>query len=211
MFHRKLPIVVLMVAVLVAGTASTEVHAAELDPAAADAPAPEPSAAEPRPGGLPLEPRSLEVAWNHSKRMAERNQLFHTANLYEAVRTWSPSTWGENVGFASLAEAHPDDVDEQQRTSGQHLEPAVPAHRDRRREGERLRLGHRDLLRLTPPTTRATGAAAARPSAARDPRPSIASDRGSADSGGARRPGPRGMRPLLRRSDGPLNARGPFR
>ena len=32
--------------------------------------------------------------------MAERNQLFHTANLYEAVRTWSPSTWGENVGFA---------------------------------------------------------------------------------------------------------------
>jgi uncharacterized protein YkwD len=39
-------------------------------------------------------------AWLHSKRMAERNQLFHSYNLYDKVRAYSPSTWGENVGKA---------------------------------------------------------------------------------------------------------------
>ena len=39
-------------------------------------------------------------AWLHSKRMADRNQLFHTYNLYDSVRAYSPSTWGENVGKA---------------------------------------------------------------------------------------------------------------
>jgi len=39
-------------------------------------------------------------AWLHSKRMADRNQLFHTYNLYDTVRAYSPSMWGENVGKA---------------------------------------------------------------------------------------------------------------
>ena len=39
-------------------------------------------------------------AWLHSKRMAERNQLSHSYNLYDKVRAYSPSTWGENVGKA---------------------------------------------------------------------------------------------------------------
>jgi uncharacterized protein YkwD len=41
-------------------------------------------------------------AWLHSKRMAERNQLSHSYNLYDTVRAYSPSTWGENVGKASF-------------------------------------------------------------------------------------------------------------
>jgi uncharacterized protein YkwD len=39
-------------------------------------------------------------AWQHSKRMSERNRCFHTVDLYGAVRSYSPSTWGENVGAA---------------------------------------------------------------------------------------------------------------
>ena len=41
-------------------------------------------------------------AWLHSKQMADRNQIFHTNNLYDAVRAYRPSTWGENVGKAGL-------------------------------------------------------------------------------------------------------------
>ena len=40
------------------------------------------------------------TAWQHSKRMAERNRIFHTYDLYGAVRAYHPSTWGENVGMA---------------------------------------------------------------------------------------------------------------
>jgi uncharacterized protein YkwD len=39
-------------------------------------------------------------AWQHSKRMSERNLCFHTLDLYGAVRPYSPSIWGENVGAA---------------------------------------------------------------------------------------------------------------
>jgi uncharacterized protein YkwD len=39
-------------------------------------------------------------AWQHSRRMADRNECFHTVDLYGAVRSYSPSTWGENVGEA---------------------------------------------------------------------------------------------------------------
>ena len=39
-------------------------------------------------------------AWRHSKRMAARNRCYHTTNLYDVVRTYSPSTWGENVAAA---------------------------------------------------------------------------------------------------------------
>jgi uncharacterized protein YkwD len=100
MLHRKITISLLVVAVLATGSASTGVRAAEL------------SKRERmlrllnqtrRNHGLPTLRLNLELsasAWQHSKRMASRNRLFHTANLYEAVRAWSPSTWGENVGVA---------------------------------------------------------------------------------------------------------------
>lgn len=39
-------------------------------------------------------------AWLHSKAMASRNTLFHTGNLYDAVRAYRPSAWAENVGMA---------------------------------------------------------------------------------------------------------------
>ena len=41
-------------------------------------------------------------AWLHSKAMASHNAIFHTGNLYDAVRAYRPSTWGENVGMAGL-------------------------------------------------------------------------------------------------------------
>jgi uncharacterized protein YkwD len=45
--------------------------------------------------------RSLSTfAWKHSKRMARRGGLFHTQDLYSAVRAYGPSRWGENVGAA---------------------------------------------------------------------------------------------------------------
>jgi uncharacterized protein YkwD len=100
MFHRKITILLLVVVVLVTGTASSEVRGAEprrrvrmlqlLNQAR-------------RRHGVPLLRLNYKLssfAWQHSKRMAERNQLFHTPKLYEAVRAWSPSTWGENVGVA---------------------------------------------------------------------------------------------------------------
>jgi uncharacterized protein YkwD len=55
--------------------------------------------------GLPTFRLNVQLshnAWLHSKRMAERNQIFHTYNLYDAVRAYSPSTWGENVGKAAF-------------------------------------------------------------------------------------------------------------
>lgn len=39
-------------------------------------------------------------AWRHSRKMAELKRCIHTANLYDVVRRYSPSTWGENVGAA---------------------------------------------------------------------------------------------------------------
>jgi uncharacterized protein YkwD len=39
-------------------------------------------------------------AWRHSGRMADRNQCFHTVDLFSAVRAYDPVTWGENVGAA---------------------------------------------------------------------------------------------------------------
>lgn len=40
-------------------------------------------------------------AWLHSKAMAQRGSLFHTADLYGAVRAYHPSMWGENIGAAA--------------------------------------------------------------------------------------------------------------
>lgn len=58
--------------------------------------------------------RPLELNWRlskgaqgHSRRMAERNTVYHTANLYRLVRRWHPSVWGENVGMAgTVRRAH---------------------------------------------------------------------------------------------------------
>lgn len=44
-----------------------------------------------------------KTAWRHSTRMAARGTIFHTANLYDAVRRYRPSRWGENVGMAGTA------------------------------------------------------------------------------------------------------------
>jgi uncharacterized protein YkwD len=99
MTHRRLPLLVLVVAVLVAGT-SSPVHADDvgrrdrmlrlLNQTRRD-------------HGLAVFRLNVELshyAWRHSKRMAERNKLFHTADLYDVVRAYHPSTWGENVGVA---------------------------------------------------------------------------------------------------------------
>jgi uncharacterized protein YkwD len=100
MFHRKITISLLVVAVLGTGTVASGVRSAELTPRARMLRLLNQAR---RNHGLPAFRLNVELSkhtWKHSKRMAERNQLFHTANLYETVRTWSPSTWGENVGFA---------------------------------------------------------------------------------------------------------------
>lgn len=34
--------------------------------------------------------------------MVRQNTLFHTRRLYDAVRAYRPSAWGENVGVAGL-------------------------------------------------------------------------------------------------------------
>jgi uncharacterized protein YkwD len=100
MLHRKITISLLVVAVLATGAVSSGVRAAELTPRARMLQLLNQTR---RNYGLPTFRLNFQLsryAWRHSKRMAERNQLFHTANLYETVRTWSPSTWGENVGAA---------------------------------------------------------------------------------------------------------------
>jgi uncharacterized protein YkwD len=53
--------------------------------------------------GLPTFRLNAELshfAWKHSRRMAELGRLYHTVDLYSRVRAYSPSTWGENVGYA---------------------------------------------------------------------------------------------------------------
>lgn len=99
MSYRRLPIIALVVAVLVTGTATrtgAEDHTRRdrmlrlLNQVR-------------RNHGLPVFRlnRALSTdAWRHSKRMAEKNRIFHTDNVYRLVRSYGPSTWGENVGMA---------------------------------------------------------------------------------------------------------------
>jgi uncharacterized protein YkwD len=99
MSYRKLPIIVLVVAVLLTATASR-----------ADA-----GAVDRRSRmlhllngvrnrhGLPTFRVNRELsteALRHSRRMAAAGDLFHTQDLYQAVRSYDPSCWGENVGMA---------------------------------------------------------------------------------------------------------------
>jgi uncharacterized protein YkwD len=52
---------------------------------------------------LDLNFRLSRSALAHSRRMARRHTVYHSANLYKLVRRWHPSVWGENVGMAGTA------------------------------------------------------------------------------------------------------------
>jgi uncharacterized protein YkwD len=96
MVRRKLPIFVLVVAVLVAGTAST---AGAEDLYRRDRMLRLLNKVR-RSHNLPTFRinRALSTdAWRHSKRMAQQNRMFHTSSLYAVVSAYRPSTWGENV------------------------------------------------------------------------------------------------------------------
>ena len=99
MTYRRLPLLVLVVAVLVAGMPSP----ADADNVTGRNKMLHLLNQTRRNHGLPVFRLNLNLsrfAWRHSKRMAEQNRCFHTADLYDVVRTYSPSTWGENVGAA---------------------------------------------------------------------------------------------------------------
>jgi uncharacterized protein YkwD len=99
MTYRRLPLLVLVVAVLVAGMPSP----ADADNVTARRTTLQLLNQTRRNHGLPafrLNANVSHFAWKHSKKMAERYRCIHTANLYDVVRAYSPSTWGENVGAA---------------------------------------------------------------------------------------------------------------
>lgn len=97
--YRRLPIIALVIAVLVTGTA-TESGAEDLGR---------------RDRMLRLLNRIRRqhdrpifrinrelstYAWRHSKRMARADRVYHTDDLYQHVRSYDPVVWGENVGMA---------------------------------------------------------------------------------------------------------------
>ena len=99
MTYRRLPLLVLVVAVLVAGM-SSPVDANTLSRRGRMLQLLNQTR---RNHGLPvfrLNVTLSNTARHHSARMAERNQCFHTVGLYDAVRAYDPVTWGENVGAA---------------------------------------------------------------------------------------------------------------
>jgi uncharacterized protein YkwD len=99
MTHRRSPLLVLVVAVLVAGT-SSPVHADDVTRRDRMLSLLNQTR---RNHGLPVFRLNVELshfAWRHSKRMADRNSCFHSTNLWDVLRTYHPSTWGENVGAA---------------------------------------------------------------------------------------------------------------
>jgi uncharacterized protein YkwD len=101
MTYRRLPLLVVVVSVLLAGMSSTA-HADDLTRRNKMLHLLNQTR---RSHGLPTFRLNLTVshrAWLHSKSMANQNTLFHTGNLYDAVRAYRPSTWGENVGMAGL-------------------------------------------------------------------------------------------------------------
>jgi uncharacterized protein YkwD len=99
MTYRRLPLLVVVVAVLLAGMSST----AHADDVARRNKVLHLLNHTRQSHGLPIFRLNVTVshrAWLHSKAMANQNALFHTGNLYDAVRAYRPSTWGENVGMA---------------------------------------------------------------------------------------------------------------
>jgi uncharacterized protein YkwD len=99
MTYRRLPIIALVVAVLVTGTAARtgaeDLHRRDrmlriLNQVR-------------RQHGLPVFRINRELstyAFRHSKRMVSAHDVFHTQDLYRRVRSYHPSMWGENVGMA---------------------------------------------------------------------------------------------------------------
>ena len=99
MAYRKLPVIALVVAVIVTGSATESVaedlHRRDqmlrlLNQVR-------------RQHGLPVFRINRDLstyAFRHSKRMARANEIYHTQNLYRQVRSYHPSMWGENVGVA---------------------------------------------------------------------------------------------------------------
>jgi uncharacterized protein YkwD len=101
MTYRRLPLLVVVVAVLLAGMSST----AHADDLARRNKMLHLLNHTRRSHGRPTFRLNVTVshrAWLHSKAMANQNFLFHTGNLYDAVRAYRPSTWGENVGMAGF-------------------------------------------------------------------------------------------------------------
>ncbi|HET9673118.1 MAG TPA: CAP domain-containing protein [Actinomycetota bacterium] len=99
MLYRRLPIIALVVAVLVTGTAARTgaenlgrrdrmLRLLNQTRRIHDLPV------------FRLNRQLSTSAWRHSKRMAEANRVYHTDNLYRLLRSYLPSTWGENVGMA---------------------------------------------------------------------------------------------------------------
>jgi len=99
MTRRRIPLLVLVVAVLLAGMSSPVLAD---DVSRRDRMLHLLNKAR-RNHGLPVFRLNVDLshfAWRHSKKMAEKRDCFHTQNLYDAVRSYDPSTWGENVGAA---------------------------------------------------------------------------------------------------------------
>jgi uncharacterized protein YkwD len=100
MTHRRLLIFVLVVAVLVTGTAS-RVGAEDLTRRDKMLRLLNQTR---RSHGLPvfrLNANLSTYAWQHSRQMAQQRTLFHTSDLYAKVRAYRPSRWGENIGYAT--------------------------------------------------------------------------------------------------------------
>lgn len=100
MLHRKLPIIVLVAAVLVTGTAA---RSGAEDLSRRDRMLRLLNQVR-RHHGLPIFRINRDLstyAWHHSRRMARQDRIFHTTDLYRQVRAYRPSTWGENVGEAA--------------------------------------------------------------------------------------------------------------
>ena len=98
--------------------------------------------------------RALELNWRlskdalqHSRRMAERGTVYHTANLYRLVRRWHPSVWGENVGMAGTVRRVHKLFMASSSHRGNILRNGYAPRRDRRGAQGRPNLGHRDVLR----------------------------------------------------------------
>ena len=99
MLYRRLPIIALVVAVFVTGTAA---RSGAEDLARRDRMLRLLNQTR-RSHDLPVFRLNRDLstyAWRHSKRMAEQNRIFHTDDLYRLVRAYGPSSWGENVGMA---------------------------------------------------------------------------------------------------------------
>ena len=99
MAYRRLPIIALVVAVLLTGTAR-ETGAVDLN--RRDRMLRLLNQVR-RQHGLPAFRINRELstrAFRHSKRMANANDLFHTQDLYRLVRSYDATAWGENVGMA---------------------------------------------------------------------------------------------------------------